>query len=541
MPSALTYPGVYIEEIPSGVHTIVGVATSITAFVGRAASGPISTATTINGFGDYERIFGGLSSISAMSYAVRDFFLNGGTQAVIVRLYHASAVAGDQDKSQFDVDTLTFEAADSGSWGANLRAFVDRNVNDGVATSLGLTDKTDLFNLTVFENIPGGLRETFRNLSVKPSPRRVDAVLNAQSKLVRWRGAAPDPKLVIPGKAILDGLATAATAQTTSQNKLDAAKQKLAALPKGATQAEKDAAQKDVDDATTQLATDTAALKTAQRKLTGDQAAGGVVFDKLTTAQNAGDAAAVTAAQNSLKASDGVALVAADFNPNNAQNDKTGLFTLDQVVLFNLLCIPPYVDDIHNGQIEGPVTTLATTYCEQRRAMFLVDPPTAWTDANSVVTDVSNNGLPATSANAAVYFPRLSQPDPNQDNQPDVFVPCGTMAGVYARTDAQRGVWKAPAGIDASLNGTPNLTVLLSDGENGQLHPLAVNCLRNFPIIGRVSWGARTTKGADILADDYKYVPVRRTALYIEQSLFDGLQWVVFEPNAEPLWARRSA
>jgi phage tail sheath protein FI len=112
------------------------------------------------------------------------------------------------------------------------------------------------------------------------------------------------------------------------------------------------------------------------------------------------------------------------------------------------------------------------------------------------------------------------------------------VAGVIARTDASRGVWKAPAGIDASLAGVADLDVNLTDDENGQLNPLGVNCLRSFPIVGRVVWGARTLRGADLLADEYKYVPVRRLALYIEESLFRGTQWVVFEPNDEPLWAQ---
>ena len=107
-----------------------------------------------------------------------------------------------------------------------------------------------------------------------------------------------------------------------------------------------------------------------------------------------------------------------------------------------------------------------------------------------------------------------------------------------ARTDAQRGVWKAPAGIEATLQGVPELSVKLTDEENGELNPLGVNCLRSFPIIGRIVWGSRTLRGADVLADEYKYIPVRRLALYIEESLFRGTQWVVFEPNDEPLWAQ---
>ena len=118
------------------------------------------------------------------------------------------------------------------------------------------------------------------------------------------------------------------------------------------------------------------------------------------------------------------------------------------------------------------------------------------------------------------------------------FVPCGAVAGVFARTDATRGVWKAPAGIDASLSGVAGLTANLTDPENGLINPLGINVLRTFPVFGRVVWGSRTLRGADQAADEYKYVPVRRTALYIEESLYRGTKWVVFEPNDEPLWAQ---
>jgi phage tail sheath protein FI len=140
--------------------------------------------------------------------------------------------------------------------------------------------------------------------------------------------------------------------------------------------------------------------------------------------------------------------------------------------------------------------------------------------------------------NAALYFPRVIQSDPQRDGQLDTFVPCGIVAGVMARTDSERGVWKAPAGIDAGILGIQALEVGLSDPENGQLNPLGINCLRVFPVVGHVVWGARTLRGADQLADEYKYVPVRRLALFLEESLFRGLKWVVFEPNDEPLWAQ---
>jgi phage tail sheath protein FI len=130
------------------------------------------------------------------------------------------------------------------------------------------------------------------------------------------------------------------------------------------------------------------------------------------------------------------------------------------------------------------------------------------------------------------------QSNPLRDNQLETFVPCGAIAGVFASTDANRGVWKAPAGIQATIVGSSQLSVGLTDAENGELNQLGINCLRSFPVVGKVAWGARTLRGADQLADEYKYIPVRRTALFIEESLYRGLKWAVFEPNDAPLWAQ---
>jgi phage tail sheath protein FI len=109
---------------------------------------------------------------------------------------------------------------------------------------------------------------------------------------------------------------------------------------------------------------------------------------------------------------------------------------------------------------------------------------------------------------------------------------------VYAATDATRGVWKAPAGIDASLSGESGLTTVLTDLQNGTLNTRAVNCVRSFPVYGDVVWGARTLRGNDQVGSEWKYVPIRRLALFLESSLYEGTQWVVFEPNDERLWSQ---
>ena len=238
--------------------------------------------------------------------------------------------------------------------------------------------------------------------------------------------------------------------------------------------------------------------------------------------------------------SDGMKLMIADFLPPNAKQNKNGLYALEDVDLFNLLCIPPYhgVDSAGNPKdVEKPLIAQAAAYCERRRAMLLVDAPSSWTDKEAAKQGIKA-GVGAVSRNAAVFFPRLKQPNPLRDNQVEEFVPCGAIAGIMTRTDTQRGVWKAPAGMEATLRGVPELSVKLTDAENGELNPRGINCLRSFPVVGRVIWGSRTLRGADILADEYKYIPVRRLALFIEESLFRGSQWVVFEPNDEPLWAQ---
>jgi hypothetical protein len=223
------------------------------------------------------------------------------------------------------------------------------------------------------------------------------------------------------------------------------------------------------------------------------------------------------------------------------QNRKSGIYALEKADLFNLLCIPP---DKRDGDISSSVYSAAMAYCVKRRAMLIVDPPAAWSKVKEIAASeakkaFSSLGLSGIdSRNAALYFPRVIESDPLQEGQLDTFAPCGIVAGVMARTDRTRGVWKAPAGLDATLNGISGLDANLTNEENGMLNPLGINCLRSFPITGKVIWGARTLRGADQLSDEYKYIPVRRLVLYIEESLYRGTQWVVFEPNDEPLWAQ---
>ena len=236
---------------------------------------------------------------------------------------------------------------------------------------------------------------------------------------------------------------------------------------------------------------------------------------------------------------DGLPLTNNSFHGPGMQGAKQGIFALEKADLFNLLCVPPYTS---SNDVNTDVIAQAVAYCRTRRAMMIVDPKSSWTSKKAALDDFQIGAYPGVAGPdrtyAAIFFPRLKQPNPLRDNQVEEFVPSGAVAGIFARTDAQRGVWKAPAGQEAGLVGVPQLGVPLTDGENGELNPLGVNCLRAFPVVGRVVWGARTLDGADRLASEWKYIPVRRTALFIEESLYRGTQWVVFEPNDEPLWAQ---
>ena len=216
------------------------------------------------------------------------------------------------------------------------------------------------------------------------------------------------------------------------------------------------------------------------------------------------------------------------------EGDQEGkLRALDGVERFDLLCLPPPTPD---GETAIGVYRAALEYCVERRAMLLIDPPLGLTAATAQAHLQELDHSAAAARNAALYYPRIRAVDPTREGQVREFVPCGAVAGVIARTDAAAGIWKAPAGTSAVIAGAVGPAVELSDAENGWLNSLGINCLRAFPSTGTVVWGARTLRGADALSDEWKYVPVRRLTLFVEESIDRGLEWVVFEPNGEHLW-----
>ncbi len=484
MPVQTTYPGIYIEEVPSGVRTITGVSTSDTAFVDFFARGPIDEAVRITSWADFERTFGGLDARSAGSYAIQQFYLNGGQIAWVCRVASPDADAANvtlPTNPSYYVsgssgpgggDALRVTAASPGAWGNQLQVGVDYN---GTRRVSGMPVE---FNLVVRElaDVNGNpqvvQQEIFRNLSQdRTSSRFVESVVNDASALITVTDLGSG---LLPQATHLDAVGS-------------------------------------VNDAT-----DGAFVWLGR--------GGGTVGDD-------GILPGSTEWVNSAGANALLGRENAGSPPLNA-----GIRMLDRIApfVFNILCLPAAAELSDNSY--STVVTEATVYCRSQRAFFIVDIPESVRTQTAMTQFMSDHDT-LRDDHAAIYFPRVQIADPLNENRLKNVASSGTLAGVYARTDSTRGIWKAPGGTDASLRGVV-LTAQLTDLENGALNQIGINVLRRFPIFGNVAWGGRTMDGADQQASEWKYIPVRRMALYIEESLFQGLKWVVFEPNDEPLWSQ---
>jgi phage tail sheath protein FI len=432
MPPTLTYPGVYIVEKPSGVRTIMGVATSVTAFIGGARKGPTARAVSINNVTDYERYFGQPHTDSYLGYAVSHFFGNGGSEARVVRVTHPDAKPAEGAGGG-----LTVRASSAGTWGNTVQVVITALQADATKFSLRVEDVSEQ---QANPTRPAVVLETYNGLSMNADdPRYVRNVVDEASLFLQW--------------------------------------------------------------------------------VSNDQQASTTMF-----ALSGGEDGPAPV----LKTDDPEFLNAV--NPDRPGGRPPALDALDRLDIFNLLCVAGMTD-------EGTLSRLQK-FCEDKRA-FLIADCRQEADLQSFPNGPPDTLVSSASVkNAAFYFPWVKAADPLKKNALRPFPPSGFIAGVYARTDATRGVWKAPAGTEAALNGSAGLTFVMTDLENGRLNPKAVNCLRQFPVYGRVVWGARTLDGADERASDHKYIPVRRLTLYIEESLYKGTKWAVFEPNDEPLWAQ---
>lgn len=593
----VTYPGVYIQEVPSSVRTIKSVSTSVTAFIDFFREGPMNTAVQIFGMTDFDRVFGGLDSRSPASYAIAQFFLNGGSEAYVIRVNRdlrstppaASDLPLETARVTIKSDTgagpqiLEVRAANPGAWGNALRVDIDRYT----------ATPATAFNMTVarYDRVANDARpiavERFLNLTMTAGPRYVESVVNDESQLVRVThlpAGLANTALLPTMNGTVGGVLPALT--PAQFNGISASRFRIAVDGAGPFTAQFETWAAGAVTSNTQLR---ARLETAIRAagttagnavlanasvqllngnqlvVTGGRTAAGynsqhviditnAVGPADTTAtailQLAGAAAAdnvqqyqlglgpgtTTAASVSGTAgADGTVPSAAELVGSTAVEPHTGLFALDYVDIFNILCIPRTAE-LGDTEMTNAVSN-AIAYCEAKRAFMIIDIPESVDQVQEMKDWLeARNGF--RHRNTAIYFPRPRIPDPRDEYRLRSVGASGTMAGIYARIDAARGVWKAPAGIEATLNGVSELAAKLTDPQNGTLNPLGINCLRTFPIYGPIAWGTRTLRGADTLADEWAYIPVRRLALMLEESLFRGTKWVVFEPNDEPLWAK---
>lgn len=593
MPVNPTYPGVYVEEIPSGSRTISGVSTSTTSFVGYAARGLDNRAKRIFSFGDFEKHFGGLNSESEMSYAVQQYFLNGGSDAYIIRVPKADAVAASvviKDGSSGGAkEALKVTALSKGSWANNVLIDVDYD---------NVTDEKS-FNLTITD-IEVGAREVFSNVTMDTGKANfvVTVVNDEDSGSQMLSVGVPDADAARPmhtgsqggditfadikndksygikvsadipaGKIDKVVVTVIEAGEDLPSSMLGISKlverkvnEKIGTALAGASikvgvsssgeglhvaaDFSKSLLNESLDAALDFFAGEGNSILGAL-KLSSGSSSKNVSHYRLgegrtTLAQVAGD-----------KGSDGVVLPKTADLIGKEIDPPTGIYALDKVDLFNILCIPdatrakasdpsaqdPDPDDASQAAVDyNAVYAAAMAYCEKRRAFLIVDPPPTVTNTDKA-TDWISGGLTVSGSNGAAYFPRLRMPDPLNNYKLRTFAPCGAIAGLYAKSDSSRGIWSAPAGTDASLSGVGGLVYSMNDAENGVLNPLGLNCIRSLPVYGTLSWGARTLDGADAKASEWKYVPVRRLTLMIEEALFRGTKWAVFRGNDESLWS----
>jgi phage tail sheath protein FI len=553
-----TYPGVYIREQTSVPHVIAGVSTSLTAFVGAARQGPADEPTAIGSYVDFVRQFG--DPVDAlnhpMGYGVAHFFANGGTQAIVVRALAADATPASLALPAVNGITVTLTARSRGGWANGTGPGTPSQSGIFVEVAPATTNPNDRFTLVVTNWAPGTgaasvlASETWPELSMSPgSPRYVATVL-AASALVTAEVAGAETAQAAgtsEGSVNLSGGVTGLANRTLRISVDQGAPADHVLFPGGAAT--------DSHDINAIVTFINDAANGFPAAASEDGATGKLILTSPTTGPNsavvvglsgAGDAStllglgvAAGGTEKSGSAADRPATAAAaglghghdgsdvDANSIVGPQEGEGMLALDTLNFprFNLLCLP----GVTTADVDAVTTALA--YCQTQNAFLLVDPDPSVTAANAV----ARAGLfAAEGVHGALYWPRLITPD----SLPSGLPPSGAIAGVMARTDSERGVWKAPAGLAAGVAGATGVAYPTSDAVSGALNPFAINVLRSFPGAGLVVWGARTLGGSDLRGDPFKYVPVRRLTDYIEASLYLGTQFAVFEPNDPVLWGQ---
>jgi phage tail sheath protein FI len=506
MPVTPTFPGIYIQELPSAVHTITAAPTNIAVFIGythplKTSLANFGTPVQIFGFADYQRQFGGFlrsraytlggaahwvtpanvvfgdptSSFGDMAEAVNQFFLNGGTEAYVVGLLPQTDLSRGPPSSPTIVGSV-------------------------ISLPLGSPPATPVITFTAREITDADYVMTLTVIPVPSAGQGSPPQADTTADVIITYGPAPGAQ---------QGIGAPPGTVTETYRRVN--------LTHG-----------DANYAETRIGT---AANPVSALVTVTVNTPGASFPALPQTEFHNTTLPPPEPHTHSFFS------APDFTAVMEQNTA-----LDKLAIFNLMVIP--------GVTNSLVLSTAQAFCEAKRAFLIVDPPI--TDSadgsvpgfpNTILISV-NNGVIPTSKNGAVYFPYLQSPDPltgQSTNSVTGFVnevpPSGTVAGIFAATDLSRGVWKAPAGFQATTKNTTGVVERgrMTDQRQGVLNPIGVDCLRDFPNIGTAVFGARTL--VTLTDEQWRYVPVRRMALFLEQTLYANLGWVLFEPNAEPLWS----
>lgn len=602
-----TYPGIYTQELESGVRTISGAPTSIALFIGPTKSGIDLRPIRIRNFGDFGRQFGGLARTSSLSYSVMHFFSNGGGDAYVMRVPVKDSKAAVTQVRQDGVDSasVTLTALGSGLAGGDVLVAFDDFEIDAKPLGGASDEQKKLFNLTLIH--PGtGVTEFFGNLSTSStSARFAPTVVNdpaTGSKLVSLAvnaidKPAPKPtgsiyktKALTPGTFGADSKIRVSVSVPKADGSADDAafsfsdKEVIVAKSGSARPTSKLGMATLLNSAISQAIRDDTTIANKMKgggieirlREAGDalhvsttlgdgSSAGRLVEAKVKlSSPGAGDnffndylepAVSEISSRYRLgqpdKSSGQIVeskLVAgadgdASGQPETTKFKDTVTGLTDRDPFFNLLCLPdlarPSASDPRAAHHTGASSVYgeAALLCKKHHAFLLVDPPPSAVDVGSAEA-WKNGGFQFQSTHSAAFFPNIRVDDPLAPGSILSHPPSGALAGVFARTDSRFGFWTAPAGTEAVITGTYGTSVELSDADQGLLNPIALNCIRKFPVFGTVNFGSRTVDGSNAMASEWKYIPVRRTASYILRSLSEGLRWAVHKPNGEELWGQ---
>jgi hypothetical protein len=541
MPVTVTYPGIYIQEAPSSSHTITAAPTNIAVFIGYAhplktAAGLAGQAQQIFGFADYQTQYGGFvrsgaftraigvagnqGAFADLAQAVNQFFLNGGATCYIVALPNQTLEALTPSIVTLGPSAgVSPPSSPPGGWTLGSFSGDTPPANAIAFSAIEVTDELYAMAITIR---PG-------QATSPPGAQVADIVIS-------YGPANPAASLSPPSSPPVSPVAggpgtTIETYRRVSLNPF---------LSDG---------------------------KTANPNyiLTRLSASALVTVSLGAAATAPAWPSGVTTQTFGIYLPQATAFFAPDDYTHVLQEDTP----LDKVPIFNLMVLPGIADNSATWPAdESGVLILSTAiaFCERKLAFLIMDPPiadsadgavkpAAWPplpsptpappgDKSNPIQATVNQGSIPESKNAALYFPYLLTPDPITGSginyvtgQPSQAPPAATVCGLYAATDLARGVWKAPAGFQTKANNVVGVVQrgLMTDPRQGVLNPLGVNCLRQFPNVGTVVFGARTL--VTLTDEQWRYVPVKRTALFIEQTLLTNLKWVIFEPNAQPLWS----